>query len=755
MELSPGIRLGRYEITARLGHGGMGEVYRARDTRLDRTVALKILHTHGTIDPGRRARFEREARALAALSHPNIGAIYDIGEVDGQPYLVLEHIDGKTLGDRVGTPWRAAEIVEIGLQLTDALDAAHTRGIVHRDLKPSNIIFTPSGTVKLVDFGVAKLLEREHPAAVAGTAATLTDAGVAIGTVQYMAPEQVRGEDVDGRADLFALAVVLYELAAGQLPFRGTTAAMVWQAILSQPPAPLRSLNPGIPESLGRVILKGLEKDRERRYPSAVDMRVELARASPAPPASTSADEHASIVVLPFENLSPEPDTAYFSDGLTEEIIADLSKVRALRVISRTSAMLFRGAKKSIPEIARELNVQYVLEGSVRRARDSVRITAQLIDAAADNHLWAEKYAGTLEDVFDLQERLSRQIASALRLTLTPDESNRLSARPIVDIRAYDAWLRARHEEVTTAGIDRAIALIQDSLSAVGDNAMLYAALSYLHWLACDFGTKHNDRTLTELDSLAKKAMGLDPELPEALFVMALSYYKHGDQQRTVAYAKRAAQLDANSDATMLLGFILAEVGRIDSARVYADRALARDPLMFLPWVSRSVVDLFNGRFDLAAARLQEAVDRLGPQDPFGNWWLGHALAHAGRDGEACEVFDRMAGAGSTVFPNLAELSRRALRGDREGVRTVLDERPLLREMAATDELYPCALGSYLAYVGETAEALDWLDRAVSWGFTNHRFLEEHNRLLAPLRGDPRFRALIERARAAERAFEA
>jgi serine/threonine protein kinase len=753
MALQAGTRLGRYEITAPLGVGGMGEVYRARDTRLDRTVAIKILRAHTAVDPGRRARFEREARSLAALSHPNIGAIYDIGEWDGHQYLVLEHIEGKTLEGRLGESWTAGAIVEVGLQLVDALDAAHGRGIVHRDLKPSNILFTSSGTVKLVDFGVAKLLERDQAGA-AGTALTLTDIGVAVGTVQYMAPEQVRGEEIDGRADLFALAVVLYQLATGSVPFRGASAGLVFQAILGEAPSPIRPLNPDIPERLERVILKGLEKSRELRYSSAGHMRVELARAREAAGPST-ADEQASIVVLPFDNLSPEPDTGYFSDGLTEEIIADLSKVRALRVISRTSAMLFKGAKKSVPEIARELNVRYVLEGSVRREHDNLRITAQLIDASLDSHVWAEKYAGTLADVFDLQERLSRQIVDALRVKLSPDESQRLTARPIPDVRAYDAWLRARHEGSTAEGNERALGLVVQALEVIGDNAMLYAAVAYLHWLAYDFGNKHDEQTLSELDSFARKAMSIDPALPEALFVMALSRYKHGDLQGTVSYAKRAAQLEANSDAMMLLGFILAEVGRIDVGRLYADRALARDPLMFLPWVSRAVVDLFDGRPELAETRLREAVDRIGPQDPFGNWWLGHALAHAGRDDEACAVFDRVAAVDRGLFPCFAELSRRSLRGDRAGVLTVLDQHPLLREAAATDELYPCALGSYLAHVGETSEALDWLERAVSWGFTNHRFLEHHNRFLVPLRDNARFQALVERARTLERAFEA
>jgi len=512
----------------------MGVVYKAEDTRLKRLVAVKFLPEELVKSPQGLERFEREARAASSLNHPHICTIHDIDEAEGRPFIAMELLEGAPLRSRIqGRPLIVREIVELGVQLADALDAAHAKGILHRDIKPENIFITPRGTAKLLDFGIAKLVAEQTDETIPTITLPgwVTAPGVAVGTVAYMSPEQVRGEPLDARTDLFSFGVVLYEMATGIKPFSGATSGAVCTEIQTKAPtAPVR-LNPDVPAELERIINKALEKEARLRYQSAKDLLVDLERLRRSLASGMAAlgrpAEQASIAVLPFENLSPDPDNAFFADGLTEELIADLSKVQSLRVISRTSAMIYKGAKKSAPVIAQELGVRYVLEGSVRRAGNSLRITAQLIDSSRDAHLWAEKYTGTLEDVFALQEQMSRQIVEGLRLKLTPEEDRRLSARPIQDIRAYDAWLRASQEiwAFTKDAFDRAYNFVHRALEIVGENALLYAGLGFFHAIAYDFGISHDMETLQRGERFAGRALELDPGLGQAHF--ALGYVRY------------------------------------------------------------------------------------------------------------------------------------------------------------------------------------------------------------------------------------
>jgi serine/threonine-protein kinase len=395
-----GTRLGPYRITEPLGAGGMGEVYRARDERLGRDVAIKVLPKAVADDPERMARFEREARALAALSHPNILAIFDFGTDGGITYAVTELLEGETLRSRLERErlaWRKS--VETAAAIADGLAAAHSKGIVHRDIKPDNIFITTDGRVKVLDFGLARVAESAHAA---GGTTTLTDpgtaAGTVMGTVGYMAPEQVRGQSADARSDIFTLGCLLYEMLAGKRAFARETSAETMAAILKDPAPEVSVSGVEVTPELNRIISHCLEKNPGERFQSASDLSFHLkslltgtapARSDAGKPAAGS--ETPSIAVLPFANLSPDPDQEYFCDGMTEEIIADLSHIQSLRVISRTSAMRMKGSGKDIRTIAAELGVRYVLEGSVRKAGNSLRITAQLIDAATDTHLWADK----------------------------------------------------------------------------------------------------------------------------------------------------------------------------------------------------------------------------------------------------------------------------------------------------------------------------------------------------------------------------
>ena len=769
-----GTTLSHFRILANLGEGGMGVVYRAEDEKLRRPVALKVLPPDLVANEERRLRFLREARAAAAVTHPNIATIYEVGEAPdptghgpGIVFIAMELVEGKTLRELIGgRALPLKEAVRLACEVAEGLAQAHQAQVVHRDLKPDNVVVTAAGHPKILDFGLAKLLQEpgEERQADLSRLATIsgemTREGKIFGTAAYMSPEQARGRAVDARSDLFSFGTMLYEMVTGTAPFQGPTATDVMSAVIRDQPAPASQSNPSVSPDLERIIGKSLEKEADLRYQTARDLVADLKRLlrESAEDSSTTARagrEQASIVVLPFENLSPDPNNAFFADGLTEELIADLAKVRALRVISRTSAMHYKGTTKPVPAIARELNVTHVLEGSVRRAANSLRITAQLIDATTDVHLWAEKYSGGLEDVFDLQEKLSRRIVNALKVELAPDEEKRLAARPTRDPRAYDVWLRAKHQGrlFTREGVEGAIDLVNQAIVVVGENALFHAALAYLNWGAYDAGFGHGEETLARIETHAKKSLVLDPNLAQALLAMGLARYKHGDLQGLVRYAKRAIEIERDSEALAILGFVCADAGRPQEARLYADDAMARDPFSSLACAARTFVDLVDGASDAAFTRCRDWVDRLMPGEPFMLWWAGNAAMHAGREDEARAAFGRAIEVGAGFWPAMSHLGNSALAGDQAAVRRLLDT-TTLSQVAMTDEYYPCFLASCLAHVGETKSALDWIQQAISWGFANHHFLLAHNRFFAPLRDDPRFQALVATAREKERVFE-
>jgi eukaryotic-like serine/threonine-protein kinase len=768
--LAPGTRVGRYEIVAPVGAGGMGQVYAADDTRLGRRVALKFLPADLARDRQALNRFDREARAASALNHPHICTIHDIGEEDGRPFIAMELLEGQTLKARLdkaqGSGLEAqglpiVDLVQIALQLADALEAAHAKGILHRDIKPANIFLTSRDVAKLLDFGIAKLASEPRDAetdAPTTGGAWATGAGVTLGTVGYMSPEQVRGGEVDARTDLFSLGVVLYEMATGTAPFRGPTSGAVLGEVLTKAPtAPVR-LNPEVPADLERIINRLLEKDRALRCQSAADVRADLdrLRRGLTNPPTAASPEQASIVVLPFENLSPDPDNAYFADGLTEEIIADLSKVRALRVISRTSAMMFRGAQKSAPAIAHELNVHHVLEGSVRRAGNNLRITAQLIDGATDAHLWAEKYSGTTDDVFDLQEQLSRRIVDALRVVLTPAEKSALAHHSFDNAAAHECYLRAVYEASlwTADGLDRAEQYLKHGLGIIGEHPALLAGLAYVYTQRVNQGFAQ-DEALAEAVALTERALTLDPSSPQAHATrgvqMMLAEGNLAGSLRHLAQAVAGAPGDSVSAMWLSWGHII--VGHPDVAAPILDRAIERDPLNANLLLGRSLLPFFEGRFD-DAARLCAVPYEMSPNGSMFMYWRAVTLAYAGRIGECRAVVDKIAkDPGDDGVLRVALMTERALAGDREGVAAHMATS--FHGTARRDGQSAWNVAACYAKLGDVEQALAWLEHSIDRDFIAVQFLSTRDPFLSSLRGDPRFEALMEKARARQRAVEA
>jgi len=749
-----------YRILDRLGVGGMGVVYKAEDANLRRLVALKFLTDQVAQDKQAYDRFLREARAAAALNHPNICTVYEIGEHRGKPFIAMELLEGRTLKHIMeGKPLKTDAAVEMAIQVADALDAAHSKGVVHRDVKPANVFVTSDGRVKILDFGIAKLVASRTVEGSAETATVneATNAGATMGTVGYMSPEQLRGSPVDHRADIFAFGCVLYEMLSGRRAFAGETAADTLAAILGKEPAPIGGPGSGVPPELDEVVRRCLEKRPEGRLSSAHDVAMALRAVAKAlrTDRARAGPPDKSIVVLPFENLNPDPENAFFADGLTEELIADLSKVRTLRVISRTSAMLLKGSKKDVPTISRELNVRYVLEGSVRRAGNSLRITAQLIDAPSDTHVWAEKYSGTLVDVFAIQERVSSAIVDSLKLTLTADERHRLGAQEIRDVKAFDLYLQARREayqHMTEGALDHAAQLAHQALDVEGPNAPLYSLLAEIEWLYHDHGFHRDEESLHRAESWAKRALEIEPESADAFRALGTIEARRGDMVRALHDLRRADKLQVSGETLSLLAWRCSEVGQMAEARRYAAEAVSVDPMLWFCRWSRAWVALLDGDFEGALRKWQDAVESGG--DVASNtFFLAVFAAYAGRMNEACDLFGQSADAGLGGISILSATLKALFRRDTKAAAGLLESQ-VLRDYATQDKEMSWWLAAGCSHCGQTEEAVHWLANAIELGFTNHRFFSALDPFLASLRRDARFNALMERAREKQQALQ-
>ncbi len=551
-----GRTVSHYRILDKIGEGGMGVVFKAEDMRLGRMVALKTVPAHLSGDKERKERFLREARAASSLNHPNICTIYEIEEVpaDQLPgyadyFLAMEYLEGQTLKDRLAQgPMQIPELIGVAEQVADALATAHAKGTVHRDIKPGNIFLTATGQTKVLDFGLAKLLNPRDSDGGANQTGSLTALGTTVGTPAYLSPEQARGEVVDARSDIFSLGIVLYEMATGRLPFEGATPAAVINAILHLNYMPLPRFNKDIPGELERIVEKMLRKDAGERFQGARDLLVDLRslrKRLELGPSEATTEGGSSIAVLFFENVSDDKESDYFASGITEDIITDLSKIRELRVRSRTDVLPYKGKSLSSEKIGRELHVHYVLEGSVRRARDRVRISAQLVDTRNGYHVWAERYDRNLEDIFEIQDEIASKIAEALKLRLTAAEEKEIRRRPTQNLQAYDFYLRGRamtHHRVKNENL-QAIEMYRKAIELDPDFALAWSGLADAYAMRYDLWER-TDENIEMAHKASRRALELEPNLAEAHASVGYAYVQQKNYQEAMHELDLALKLN-------------------------------------------------------------------------------------------------------------------------------------------------------------------------------------------------------------------
>jgi adenylate cyclase len=527
-----------YKILEKLGEGGMGVVYKAEDTNLKRDVAIKFLPRQIASQKEEKERFKIEAQAAASLNHPNIATIYSIEEANDESFIVMEFVNGRELKDKIAEgPVKINDAIDIAHKIADGLKAAHSKGIVHRDIKSSNIMITPDGKIKIMDFGLAKITG----------SGLMTKVGTTMGTAAYMSPEQATGEKVDHRTDIWSLGVILYELLTGELPFKAEYEAAWNYVILNKDPLKPSELDRKISSNIDSLVLKMLEKDREKRYSDTVALLKDLDNISKGGESDQEGNVKA-IAVLPFNNISAEKESDYFSDGLTEELILNLSRLKDMRVVSRTTSMQYKGTTKGIRDIGKELGVRYIIEGSVRKFEDNLRITAQLIDVEKDAQLWAESYKGKLADVFDIQEQVSQQIVDALMVKLSPTEKVALSKRPTVNAEAFDYNLRARNYlyRYSKNNIQFAIQFFEKAISLDLRYAEAYAGLAEAFAVKYAY-FERKDTWLDKAIELSLKAIMYDSSLSEAYAALALAYFYKGSFDEAFTAVQKAIELDNNN----------------------------------------------------------------------------------------------------------------------------------------------------------------------------------------------------------------
>jgi serine/threonine protein kinase/Tfp pilus assembly protein PilF len=805
-----GQTISHYRILEKLGEGGMGVVYKAEDTNLDRFVAIKTLPRRIAANSEERERFKREAKAAAALNHPNIATIYGIEELDDETVIVMEYIEGKELSEHTGSgALPVDQAIDLALPIAEGLGAAHRKGIVHRDVKSSNIMMSANGQPKIMDFGLAKVRG----------AAQVTKEGTTIGTAAYMSPEQARGEEVDHRSDIWSFGVLLYEMLAGGRPFRSDYDQAVVYAILNEDPPALTGIRPELPEKLEAIVRKCLAKDPEQRYQS-MDAAIGELKALRAPtsdsitakqpvigtrrrrlpvllagvagiiililgalylftrPEPTSVDKK-SVAVLPFENLNRDQESEYFSDGMTEDIITQLSKIGDLRVISRTSSMRYKGADKGLREIGKELGVATLLEGSIRRSGDRVRITSQLVDAETDEHLWAEVYDRNLEDIFEVQSDVAQQIAAALQATLSPAEKARIERQPTKNLTAYDYYLKGREDyrQYRERDNENAIEYFKKALELDPEYSLAYAGLGDAYaqrqWR---FGYPR-----AWLDSsivMSEKALEIDPNSAEAFKALGLAYeyrgwlrqalesnekavalnpsyqdavantgwvhWMRGDLDKGYQWMRRSTVLNpADAQHFFGIGTVLTTLGDTVRARKYLERALDLRPDFEYAYWGKVNLFMIQGKYQEAIAESKKLLE-IAPEGFTAQDIAGEAQFFAGNFAKAVVYSEKAAAINRRVSARLAVCYQRLGREDTARALCTFVEQSVQGQLEQGSEhsFLPYALARVSVVRGEKEQALNLLGQAIQSGYRWCAYLER-DPSFEVLREDKRFKELV------------
>jgi serine/threonine protein kinase/Flp pilus assembly protein TadD len=736
-----GQQLSHYRILESLGAGGMGEVYRAHDLHLDRDVAVKVLLRGSLADPTSRERFRREAHVLSRLSHPGVATIFDFDTQDDVDFLVMEYVPGGTLQSRLQKgPLGLDELARIGSEIGDALEDAHRRGFLHRDLKPGNIVLTTAGTPKILDFGLAGLLNASH------SATGLTQAGAVFGSLPYMAPEQVRGDTDDSRTDVYAFGAMLYEMATGRRPFEKDRPEALMFEILHGTTRPVRSLRPEAPPELDRLIESCLSKDPALRPDSAGAVSQTLRRIREPAPRGVEL-EHArdvirSLAVLPLENVSRDQAQEYFADGMTEALISELARLKALRVISRTSAMKYKGVQKALPEIARELNVDAILEGSALLIGKRVRVTVQLVSARTDETLWADRYDGEIEDVLDLQSRVAETVAKEIAVQVTPREATRLAKRRPVNPEAHVEYLKGRHTSAAGSpqAIELALKYYHRALEIDPTYAPTWAGIAYCHNVRAGRGMAPPAEANAQAREAAMKALDLDDSLAEAHSALGAVAVDERDFPGAIRSLQRAVELNPGlTSAYTNLGSLYFCSERHREAQEAMLKALSLDPLSMLTHTCVGDAYYYAREYERSLVYYRKAVE-LDPRFDGAHTDLARSLEALGRFDESRREYEegrRMSGGVAGPSFGLAHLE--ASGGNEAAARKILRE---LTEARANRVVSAWGIAALHASLGDVDEAFRWLDVAVEERATGLMFLRVHPRL-DRIRQDPRYPVLV------------
>ena len=762
--------LNHYQIKRKLGSGGMGEVYLAEDTKLHRPVALKVLPAEFAGNPERRARFLQEAHAASVLNHPNVSVIYEVGEsADGKIFIAMEYIEGVTLSQaRSNRSMETAEILDIAIQASDALDEAHSRGITHRDIKSANIMLTPRGHVKVLDFGLAKVTAAESDGEEDEDTRFKTSPGLVMGTCSYMSPEQALGRPTDARSDLFSFGIVLYELLTGHLPFVGRTTSETIEKITHTQPDPIARFNYSLPPELERIIRKLLEKEPARRFQSARELLVDLknlkrdsssgevATATPRRNtrsifaamativvliaaigatvvfkrrpaiAQTSID---SIAVLPFVNVSKDPETEYLSDGISESIINNLTQIASLRVIPRSTVFRYKGKEMDPPAIAKELDVRAVLSGRVHQRGEMLSVQTELVDTKTNSQIWGERYNRKVSDALALQEEISKQISDKLKVRLAGVEQQRIDRRGTDDPEAYQMYLKGRYHWNKRTGDDlhKALGYFQRAVDRDPDFALAHVGIGDSYVLMEQYADARSSEILPKAEEAIRRALAIDEGIAEAHATLGLIYHHTWQWERAEAEFKRAIELNPNYPTTYhWYNISLRSVGRVDEALKVVRKAQQLDPLSMI--IGTNVVDVLTtlGRYDEAIATARKYLE-LDPKYAQLLGVLGVAYSLAGRHEEAITTTATAVETSGQVSEQLANLGHAyAYAGRREEALKIIEALKGRFEKKR-------ALGFHLAIVysalGDRNRAFEWLEHD----------LAERNGMMSELKTDVRF----------------